>query len=124
MNRIIFHIDVNNAFLSWEALYRIHKLGETVDLRTIASVIGGDEERRHGIVVAKSPIAKSFGVKTAETLNEARRKCPNLLIVPPRHSVYKDYSKKLMTLLRQYTPILEQFSIDEAFLYDQHFPGN
>lgn len=116
MNRIIFHIDVNNAFLSWEALYRIHKLGETVDLRTIASVIGGDEERRHGIVVAKSPIAKSFGVKTAETLNEARRKCPNLLIVPPRHSVYKDYSKKLMTLLRQYTPILEQFSIDEAFL--------
>ncbi len=89
MKRIIFHVDVNNAFLSWEALYRIHELGEKLDLRTIASVIGGDEESRHGIVVAKSTIAKSYGVKTAETLQEARRKCPNLLIVPPRHAVYK-----------------------------------
>ena len=101
MKRIIFHVDVNNAFLSWEALYRIHELGEKLDLRTIASVIGGDEESRHGIVVAKSTIAKSYGVKTAETLQEARRKCPNLLIVPPRHAVYKEYSQKLMSLLQE-----------------------
>lgn len=116
MERVIFHVDVNNAFLSWEALYRIHVLGEELDLRTIASAIGGDEESRHGIVVAKSTIAKSYGVKTAETLSEARRKCPNLLIVSPRHSVYKEYSHKLMSLLEQYTPIVEPFSIDEAFL--------
>ena len=116
MKRIIFHVDVNNAFLSWEALYRIHELGEETDLRTIAAVIGGDEESRHGIVVAKSEIAKSYGVKTAETLQEARRKCPNLLIVPPRHAVYKEYSQKLMSLLREYTPVIEKFSIDEAFL--------
>ncbi len=116
MKRIIFHVDVNNAFLSWEALYRIHELGEKLDLRTIASVIGGDEESRHGIVVAKSTIAKSYGVKTAETLQEARRKCPNLLIVPPRHGVYKEYSQKLMSLLQEYTPVIEKFSIDEAFL--------
>lgn len=116
MKRIIFHIDVNNAFLSWEAHYRIHELGETLDLRTIASAIGGDEQTRHGIIVAKSTIAKSYGVKTAETLNEARRKCPNLLIVPPRHHVYKEYSRRLLSLLQEYSPRIEKFSIDEAFI--------
>lgn len=116
MERIIFHVDVNNAFLSWEAHYRITKLGESLDLRTVASAIGGDEESRHGIIVAKSPVAKSFGVKTAETLLEARRKCPNLLIVPARHDVYQDYSRQLMSLLSEYSPIVEKYSIDEAFV--------
>lgn len=116
MKRIIFHIDVNNAFLSWEAHYRIHELGEALDLRTIASAIGGDEQTRHGIIIAKSTIAKSYGVKTAETLNEARRKCPNLLIVPPRHHVYKEYSRRLLSLLQEYSPVIEKFSIDEAFM--------
>ena len=116
MERVIFHIEVNNAFLSWEAHYRITELGETLDLRTVASAIGGDEKTRHGIIVAKSPIAKSYGVKTAETLNEARRKCPNLLIVPPRHDVYKKYSHKLLSLLQEYSRIIEKFSIDEAFV--------
>lgn len=125
MERIIFHIDVNNAFLSWEAHYRIHELGETQDLRTIASAIGGSEKTRHGIIVAKSMIAKSYGVKTAETLNEARRKCPNLLIVPPRHHVYKEYSRRLLALLQEYSSIIEKFSIDEAFvdMTDQLDPG-
>lgn len=116
MERVIFHIDVNNAFLSWEAHYRITELGEKLDLRTVASAIGGDEKTRHGIIVAKSPIAKSYGVKTAETLNEARRKCPNLLIVPPRHQVYKQYSHKLLSLLQEYSDTIEKFSIDEAFM--------
>lgn len=116
MERVIFHIDVNNAFLSWEAHYRITELGEKLDLRTVASAIGGDEETRHGIIVAKSPIAKSYGVKTAETLNDARRKCPNLLIVPPRHEVYKEYSHKLLSLLQEYSDTIEKFSIDEAFV--------
>lgn len=116
MERIIFHVDVNNAFLSWEAIYRLQELGETLDLRNIPSAIGGDKKSRHGIIVAKSTPAKKYGVKTAETLGEALRKCPNLTIVPPRHDVYKDYSQKLMTLLRQYSSQLEQFSIDEAFV--------
>lgn len=116
MDRIIFHIDVNNAFLSWEAHYRITELHEELDLRTVASAIGGDEETRHGIIVAKSMIAKSYGVKTAETLNEARRKCPGLLIVPPRHEIYKKYSRKMFDLLKEYSPIIEKFSIDEGFI--------
>lgn len=116
MERIIFHIDVNNAYLSWEALYRLQELGESLDLRTIPSAIGGDKESRHGIIVAKSTPAKKYGVKTAETLGDALKKCPSLVIVPPRHSVYKEYSKKLMTLLREYSSVIEQFSIDEAFI--------
>ena len=88
MNRIIFHIDVNNAFLSWEALYRIRELGETLDLRTIPSAIGGDRESRHGIILAKSMPARAYGVKTAETIGEAMKKCPNLMIVPPRRWIY------------------------------------
>lgn len=70
---IIFHIDVNNAYLSWEAVYRLTELNETLDLRTIPSVVGGDEQNRHGIVLAKSMPAKAFGIKTAETLAEARK---------------------------------------------------
>lgn len=116
MNRIIFHIDVNNAFLSWEALYRIREMGESLDLRSIPSAIGGDKDRRHGIILAKSTLAKSYGVKTAETLGDALKKCPELTIVPPRMHIYRDYSKKLMKLLQEYSSVVEQFSVDEAFL--------
>lgn len=112
---IIFHIDVNNAFLSWESVYRMKVEGETLDLRTVASVIGGSEKMRHGIVLAKSPIAKTYGIKTAETLADARKKCPNLLVVPPRHEIYKDFSHKLIGYLRTLTDAVEQYSIDEAF---------
>lgn len=115
MNRIIFHIDVNNAFLSWEALYRIRELGETQDLRTIPSAIGGDRESRHGIILAKSMPARAYGVKTAETIGEAMKKCPNLMIVPPRRWIYDENSQKLMDLLREYSSVIEKFSIDEAF---------
>ncbi len=116
MERIIFHIDVNNAYLSWEALYRIQELGESLDLRTIPSAIGGDRESRHGIILAKSMPARSYGVQTAETIGEALKKCPKLVIVPPRRWVYKENSRKLMELLREYSPAVEQFSIDEAFV--------
>ncbi len=115
MDRIIFHIDVNNAFLSWEALYRIRELGETLDLRTIPSAIGGDRESRHGIILAKSMPARAYGVKTAETIGEAMKKCPNLMIVPPRRWIYDENSQKLMDLLREYSSVIEKFSIDEAF---------
>ncbi len=116
MERIIFHIDVNNAYLSWEALYRIRVLGESLDLRTIPSAIGGDRESRHGIVLAKSMPARSYGIQTAETIGEALKKCPNLVIVPPRRRIYEENSHKLMELLREYSPAVEQFSIDEAFV--------
>lgn len=112
---IIFHIDVNNAFLSWESVYRLREEGETLDLRTVAAVIGGSEKTRHGIVLAKSPIAKTYGIKTAETLSDARKKCPNLLVVPPRHDIYRDFSHRLIEYLKSLTDTVEQFSIDEAF---------
>lgn len=115
MSRIIFHIDVNNAFLSWSAVYLL-KNGYGCDIRTIPSVIAGDEELRHGIVLAKSPIAKKFGVKTAEPLFMARKKCPKLQVFSPNYDFYYQKSMELMEYLSQYTPIIEQFSVDECFL--------
>ena len=116
MERIIFHIDVNSAFLSWEAAYRIRELGETEDLRQIASVVGGSEDSRHGIVLAKSELAKKHGVSTGEPLVDARRKCPGLVTVPSNFPIYVKYSNAMMKILEDYTPDIEQYSIDESFL--------
>ena len=115
MQRIIFHIDVNNAFLSWTAVYLL-KHGYKQDIRKIPSVIGGDEKSRHGIVLAKSPIAKKYGIVTAETLYSAKNKCKFLQIFPPNYNLYKNESKKLYDYLSSYTPTIEQYSIDECFL--------
>lgn len=115
LKRKILHIDVNNAFLSWTAVERLKK-GDKLDLRTIPSVIGGDESKRKGIVVAKSNIAKKFGIKTAEPLFIARKKCPSIMIVEADHEVYKNYSNKLYELFLEYTDKVERFSIDECFL--------
>ena len=115
MQRIIFHIDVNNAFLSWTAVYLL-KHGYKQDIRKIPSVIGGDEKSRHGIVLAKSPIAKKYGIVTAETLYSAKNKCKFLQIFPPNYNLYKNESKKLYDYLSRYTPTIEQYSIDECFL--------
>ncbi len=113
--RIIFHIDVNNAFLSWTAVHKL-KNGEKEDIRKIPSVIGGDEKTRHGIVLAKSPIAKQFGIKTAETIYSARKKCPNLKVFPSEFDWYYEQSNNMYKYLCNYTPIIERFSIDECFL--------
>ena len=115
MKRIIFHVDVNNAFLSWTAVYLLNH-GYPKDIRTIPSIIGGDEEARKGVVLAKSPVAKKYGIVTAETLYSARKKCPMVKTFPANYAWYKEESKKLMKYLSQYTPVLEQFSIDECFL--------
>lgn len=112
---IIFHIDVNSAFLSWEANYRMHTLGETVDIRTIPAVIGGSEAERHGIVLAKSTPARRYKIQTGEPLAHARKKCPNLVIVPPTYSVYVDSSRRFVDYLKQFTPDVEPYSIDEVF---------
>ena len=116
MDPVIFHIDVNSAFLSWEAVYRIRELGDSVDIREIPCVVGGSEEARHGIVLAKSESAKKYGIVTGEPLVDARRKCPVLTTVPPRFPIYVEYSNKLMTLLQDYSPDICQYSIDESFV--------
>lgn len=112
---IIFHIDVNSAFLSWEACYRVNMLGETGDLRTIPSVIGGNQENRHGIVLAKSILAKKYNIQTGEPIVSALSKCPNLTVVPPNYELYVTSSKAFMKILREFSPLVEQYSIDEAY---------
>lgn len=115
MERLIFHIDVNSAFLSWESVRRIKEQTGEPDLRDIAAVIGGDEERRHGIVLAKSNLAKKYGIRTGEPLSHARQKCPNLVVASPHFSFFVEMSKKFMDILYKYAPVVEQYSIDEAF---------
>ncbi len=116
MNSIIFHIDVNSAFLSWEAVYRIHHLGGSLDLRDIPSVINGNLESRHGIILAKSLPAKKYGIQTGEPIVSAMKKCPTLYTAPPNYNLYQRCSKAFINILKEYSPVLEQYSIDEAFL--------
>ena len=115
MERKILHIDVNNAFLSWTALERLKK-GEKIDIREIPAVIGGDEEMRSGIVLAKSIKAKMCGILTGDTLYMARQKCPNLQVFKGDYYKYKEYSNGLYRLLLNYTDKIERYSIDECFL--------
>lgn len=116
MENIIYHVDVNSAFLSWEASYRVNVLGDSLDLRDIPSVVGGDEKSRHGIVLAKSIPSKKYDIQTGEPLVSARNKCPNLVVVPPNYPMYVEASKALMNLLREYSPNIHQYSIDESFV--------
>jgi len=109
------HIDVNNAFLSWEALKLLSE-GYDKDIRTLEAIIGGDEESRHGIVLAKSTPAKKKGIKTAMSLYEARKIIPNILVFKPHYSYYQKRSDELFELISKYTPDIEKFSIDECFI--------
>ena len=115
MERQILHVDVNNAFLSWTAIDML-KNGSQIDIREIPAIIGGDESKRSGIVLAKSMKAKECGIKTADTIYQARIKCPGLKIYPSNFKVYREYSNKLYNLLLEYTDKIERFSIDECFL--------
>ena len=112
---IIFHIDVNSAFLSWSAVEEL-KNGADRDLRKINAIVGGDQKSRHGIVLAKSQSAKRYGIRTGEPVANAFRKCSDLVVVSPDHRRYQEYSKRLMDLLRDYTPDIEQVSVDECFM--------
>lgn len=116
MRNIIFHIDVNSAFLSWEAVYRLAHRGGMQDLREIASAVGGDVTLRHGIILAKSIPAKNYGIRTGETIPEAKQKCPDLVLVPPNYGLYEQCSAAFMKILREYSDVVEQYSIDEAFV--------
>ena len=114
--RIIFHIDVNSAYLSWTALEQL-KNGSSTDLRTIPSIIGGDEKSRHGVVLAKSIPAKKYGIQTGEPVAAALRKCPGLVMASPDHRLYREYSRAMIRLLiEEFSPELEQVSIDECYM--------
>jgi DNA polymerase-4 len=113
--KLIFHIDVNSAFLSWSAADKLKK-GENIDLRDIASVIGGDEQSRRGVVLAKSMLAKKSGIVTGESLFTARKKCANLVVVSPDFRIYERCSRDMKKIFMDYTPFVEKFSIDECFL--------
>ena len=124
--RTIFHVDVNSAFLSWSALKKLRDDPGSVDLRTIPSAVGGDVKTRHGIITAKSIPAKRYGIQTAEPVVKALQKCPQLVLVPPDFQTYHAYSRALMDILAQYSPMLQQVSIDEAYLdmSDRIAPGD
>lgn len=114
MQRLIFHVDVNSAFLSWEAARRV-AAGED-DLRLIPSAIGGDRDKRTGVILAKSIPAKKFGVTTGEPVAMALRKCPQLVLARPDFRLYTKNSRAFIEICRRYAPVVEQVSIDECFL--------
>ena len=114
--RVIFHVDANSAFLSWSAAYRVKVLGEKTDLRQIPSVVAGDKESRHSIILAKSMPAKKYGIQTGEPLFQALEKCPELVVVPPDYHLYVEASRHFVAMLRQFSPVVEQYSIDEAWV--------
>lgn len=112
--RIIMHVDVNSAYLAWEAVFRL-QTGESIDLREIPSAVGGSQESRHGIILAKSTPAKKFGVETGEVIWQAKQKCPNLILVKPNYELYMKCSNALVDILKQSFPVVQRFSIDECF---------
>ena len=114
MKLLVFHIDVNSAFLSWEAARRVREGGE--DLRLIPSAVGGDREKRTGVILAKSIPAKAYGINTGEPVSMALRKCPQLVIAKPDFRLYEASSKAFMDICRAYAPVVEKYSIDECFL--------
>lgn len=114
--RVIFHVDVNSAFLSWSAAYRVKVLGETEDLREVPSVVAGDRESRHSIILAKSTPAKKYGIRTGEPLSQAMEKCPQLQVIQPDYGLYVEASRHFIRILRQFSLCVEQYSIDEAWV--------
>lgn len=113
--KLIFHVDVNSAFLSFEAVYRLQH-GAKVDLRDIPSAVAGSQATRHGIILAKSAPAKKYGIKTGEPTWQAMQKCPHLFTVPPNYALYMCCHNALVELLKKYTDKLQVFSVDECFM--------
>ena len=116
MDKLIFHVDVNSAFLSWTAVKKLKDEPESVDLRTIPSAIGGDVSKRHGVITACSIPAKKQGVRTGEPVMRALEKCPELQLFPSDFKTYREYSAKFIDILKKYALAVEQVSIDEAYL--------
>lgn len=112
--RVIFHIDVNSAFLSWTAVQLLREGGE--DIRLVPSVVSGDPNDRRSIITAASLPAKRLGIKTAEPVSMALKKCPRLMIVRGDWDWYRRCSEAFIRICRSYSPVLQQFSIDECFI--------
>lgn len=119
LDRLIFHVDVNSAFLSWEAVDFLSR-GYKTDIRTIPCVVGGDVKKRRGIILAKSTPCKKYDIQTGESLYTALQKCPILKSVPPRFEIYKKASQALNEILKNYSDIIQKYSIDESFLDVTH----
>lgn len=122
-DKLIFHVDVNSAYLSWTAV-KMLQYGSTLDIRNIPSVIGGSEENRHGIILAASIPAKKYGIKTGESIFEAKLKCKDLAIYPPDYNHYVKSSDALYEMLCEYSPKIQRYSIDECFMDCSHFKDN
>lgn len=116
MGKVIFHVDVNSAFLSWEAVFRLYHKGGKKDLRNEVAAVGGDVAMRHGLILAKSIPAKKYRIQTGESIMEAKQKCPELILVLPNYGLYERCSKAFIQVLKEYTPVVEQYSIDECFM--------
>lgn len=116
MARIILHADVNSAFLSWESVKRLSENKDAEDLRLIPSAVGGDVKTRTGIILAKSVPAKKYGIVTGEPIVKALKKCPQLVLCKSDFRTYNKYSAEFIRILKEYAPVVEQFSIDEAFM--------
>ena len=116
MDKLIFHVDVNSAFLSWTAVKKLKDEPESVDLRTIPSAIGGDVSKRHGVITACSIPAKKQGVRTGEPVMRALEKCPELQLFSSDFKTYREYSAQFIEILKKYALAVEQVSIDEAYL--------
>jgi len=116
IDKYVYHVDVNSAFLSWSAAYKTSILNEKLDLRTVPSIVGGDQQKRHGIVLAKSIPAKKFGIQTGEPIVSAQKKCPELIIIPPDYDLYVTASRAFIKILKCYCDTVIQYSIDEAWV--------
>lgn len=112
---IVMHVDANSAYLSWTAAHMLQQGYET-DIREIPSVIAGNPENRHGIILAKSIPAKKYGIKTGESLYEAKKKCPGLKVFPPDYDLYMDCSEAMFQILGEYSSLIQRYSIDECFI--------
>lgn len=109
MARIILHCDLNSFYASVELLHY-------PELRNVPVAVCGDPASRHGIILAKNEAAKKYGIATAETIWQAKKKCPQLVLLPPHHDLYREYSQRVNSIYDQYTDLVEPFSVDESWL--------
>lgn len=120
---VIFHIDVNSAYLSWSAVHMLSK-GYPTDLRTVDAAVGGDTSKRRGVILAKSIPAKRYHIRTGEPVTDALKKCPHLLLIPPDHDLYRQFSQEMRKILAEYSDDIRPYSIDECFMVYRPFPGD
>lgn len=123
-NPIIFHIDVNCAYLSWTAVKQLQYGENNIDIRLVPSIVGGSSDERHGIVLAKSIPTKKYNIQTGEPVVSAIGKCPHIKVYPPDYKLYMRCSNAMYDLLTEYSPQIQRYSVDEVFMESSHFKDN